>query len=340
MQNQKLRSGYTTGVHTSYAFKSALRTYIAYKKLSVSKTNKTQNDDLDVTKGCEIIVSISSQLDDLVLNSIFHDPYIFEKNNTKIHIYASSGVGIVTKKGLKPPLGFCAINPVPLKAIKAIFEYLSYKIEEKEIFCSIGVTNGEDIAKQTANSKVGVIGGISILGTKGIVKPISSSAYINSIKTEINFAKNNDYETIYFTLGNSSFAEAKKYNNIESIIEVGNFVYDSLNIAKELNIKKVIFICGIGKMTKVAQGFKNTHNRFGVIDFELLQEDILKDIGYKVDIRSTLTVKGISEELKQLNKIDHLYSLISKKANEQIKKWFPTLNIEAIILEDKKVLGW
>jgi cobalt-precorrin-5B (C1)-methyltransferase len=338
MDNKKLRGGYTTGVHASYAFKSALSTFIAYDELSVSKTNKMDNDDLDVTKGCEIVLSISQNLNDLVLNKLEHKAYIFEHNNTKLHIYASNGVGIVTKRGLKPPVGYCAINPVPLTAIKDIFESLSFKIKQKDIFCTVGVTNGEIIAKQTANSKVGVLGGISILGTKGIVKPISSSAYIDSIKTEISFAKDNGYETIYFTLGNSSFEEVKKYNDPETIIEIGNFVYDSFKIAQYLKIKKVIFLCGIGKMTKVAQGFKNTHNRFGVIDFELLQDNIFKDIGYKVDIETTHTVKGISHELNTLNRLTDLYKLISKNANEQIKQWFPTLNVEAIILEDKKVL--
>ena len=161
MQNKKLRGGYTTGVHTSYAFKSALGTYIAYNELSISKTIKMQNDDLDVTKGCEIIVSISSKVEDLVLNDIKQKPYILNCNNTTVYIDASSVVGIVTKKGLKPPPQYPAINPVPLNAIKDVFESLSLKINKKELFCSVGVTNGVEIAKQTANAKVGILGGIS-----------------------------------------------------------------------------------------------------------------------------------------------------------------------------------
>ena len=88
------------------------------------------------------------------------------------------------------------------------------------------------------------------------------------------------------------------------------------------------------------QGFKNTHNRFGVIDFNRLKEDIKNEIDYEVDIESTKTVKGISEELEKVGLINALYSMIERKANEQIKDWFPNSNVEAVILEEKEVSGW
>ncbi len=187
---------------------------------------------------------------------------------------------------------------------------------------------------------MGVIGGISILGTTGIVKPVSSSAYIDSVKTEIEFAYKNEYKTLYFTLGNSALKVAKEHSSQEAIIEIGNFVYDSIQIATNLEVKEVVFLCGIGKMTKVYQGFKNTHNRFGVIDFKQLQSDIKKELEYEVDIESTLTVKGISQELESVGKLDEFYKMITIKANEQIKAWHKNSNVKAIILEQKEVLGW
>lgn len=339
-EKKVLKKGLTTGVHACFAFRSVLDTFIVTKEFTFGKINKIDNDDLDVTKGCEIVVSISNIKTDLTFNELSLIPQRVKIGTNSLEIYAGLGVGVVTKKGLKIQPNFPAINPVPLENMQRIFKEKVKDLENINIFCTVSVTNGEEIAKQTANAKVGVIGGISILGTTGIVKPVSSTAYIDSVKTEIEFAKQNDLEPLIFTLGNSAFRIFSEKYDEGQIVEVANFVYDSLEIAQNLKVKKVLFICGIGKMTKVYQGFKNTHNRFGVIDFERLKEDIKNELNYEVDIESTKTVKGISEELQKIGLVDNLYKMIEKKANEQIKNWFPTLDVEAIILEEKEVSGW
>ncbi len=324
--SRELKKGYTTGVHASFAFKSALQTFLAISKKSISITNKMDNDDLDVTKGCEIVVSISDKLDDLELNSISHNPYIL--NNLKL--YAGIGVGIVTKDGLKPPKDYPAINPIPLKAIKEIYSKFG---KNRTIFVTISVTNGKELAKQTANSKVGVLGGISILGTTGFVKPISATAYIDSIRAELNFIKANSFNKAILTLGNNSFKYAKEEYKKEQIVEIGNFIYDSFKIADELKIEEVVFICGIGKAVKVAQGYKNTHNRFGSIDFIKLRDNIKEKLGVEVDIKTSKTVKGLSMQLKEFGKINEFYSLVEKSAKEQLSSWFLNLNIYIRILK-------
>ena len=342
MEKKELKKGYTTGVFASLAFKSALEAYLATSALAISKTNKNDNDDLDVTKGCEIVVTVGSSLDELELNPMFQNPYVLKHKSNKINIYAGLGVGVVTKKGLKAPPDFPAINPKPLESLTLIFERFTNNHTHLNMYCSVSVTHGEEIAKKTANAKVGVIGGISILGTKGIVKPVSSSAYIDSVATEINFANSNAYEILVFTLGNSSFEAAKKRYDEEQIIEIGNFVYESIKIAKNSNVKKVLFLCGIGKMTKVYQGFENTHNRFGTIDFIRLQKEIKEELNYEVDIESTKTVKGLSLEIESVNKkmLDDFYKMISRKANEQIKVWFDGIDVDAVILEQNEVNRW
>jgi cobalt-precorrin-5B (C1)-methyltransferase len=285
------------------------------KEKTYSKTIKVDNDDLDVTKGCEIIVTISTKLEDLELNPHTQEAQIFKQNTNTLSLYAGVGVGVVTKKGLKVLPNFAAINPRPLEAMREYFEQVVTEYTNLDLKCTVAVTNGEEIAKQTANVKVGVLGGISILGTKGIVKPVSSSAYIDSVKTEIEFAKENDFNPLIFTLGNSAFRVSKERYDEGQIVEVANFVYDSIKISTDLNVKKVIFVCGIGKMTKVYQGFKNTHNRFGSIDFIQLKKDIKDELSYEVDIESTKTVKGISIELEKVSLVDNLYTMIAKKAN-------------------------
>ena len=342
MKTKELKKGYTTGVFATLAFKSALEASLATSTTAISKTNKNDNDDLDVTKGCEIVVTITQNIEDLELNNIPQEPHILENSTNKISIYAGKGVGIVTKKGLKVKPNFAAINPKPLGAIQEVFNSITNFYTNLNMYCSVSVTNGDEIAKKTANAKVGVLGGISILGTMGIVKPVSSSAYIDSVSTEINFANSNAYNTLIFTLGNSAFKKACDKYNEEQIIEIANFVYDSIKIAQETKVKKVLFLCGIGKMTKVAQGFTNTHNRFGTIDFERLQKDIIEELDYEVDIESTKTVKGITEELESENKklLNDFYKMITRKANEQIQVWFKDIDVDAVILEQNEVGRW
>jgi len=335
-----LRRGYTTGAHTFMIFNSALDYFLSTNYLSISKTNKMDNDDLDVTKNCELVVTISDDINDLNLNQNPHNAQVCRNGTNKISIYAGVGVGVVTKKGLKISPDFPAINPTPLNAMFKIFTILTKGYENLDLKCSVSITDGEAISKQTANAKVGVLGGLSILGTTGIVKPVSSSAYIDSVKTEIEFAKQNEYVPLIFTIGNTTFSTAKERYDEGQIVEVANFVYDSIEISTNLNIQKVVFVCGIGKMTKVYQGFKNTHNRFGSIDFVQLKDDIKNEIGYDVDIESTKTVKGLSLELDSVGLVEELYTMIAKKANEQIKIWFPTSNVEARILEQNEVTKW
>lgn len=321
----KLKKGYTTGVHASFVFKEALEACLYSKSKTVSKTNKIDNDDLDVTKGCEIVATVSYDKKDLIPNEIKHNPFVFTCKGNCIKIYAGVGVGVVTKKGLKVKSDFPAINPVPLNAMRKIFERLIQDKKNQKLFCTISITDGKELAKKSANEKVGVLGGLSILGTTGFVKPVSSLAYLDSIETEINFAKENQLEPIVFTIGNSSYELAKKEFNKSSIIEIGNFVYDSLKIANSLHVRSILLICGIGKMTKIAQNHKNTHNRFGQIDFVLLKDEIEKKLNKKVDINSIKTVKGICEELK--DKKEDFYKMIEKKAQHQMKSWFENIDI-------------
>ena len=144
------------------------------------------------------------------------------------------------------------------------------------------------------------------------------------------FIKANGYEKVVLTLGNSSFAHAKEHYKEEQIVEIGNFVYDAMQIASELVLDKVLFICGIGKMTKIAQGFKNTHNKFGTIDFKLIQNAIAAELNISIDIEATKTVKGITQQLDEC--ADAFYKMIQRDANRQIKEWFPLLEVETIIL--------
>ena len=319
-----LRKGYTTGVHATIAFAKALEGVLHTQNYCRVVTHKLDNDDLDVTKGCEITVTLSYHKADLNLNPLPHTPYTLGN----LQLFAGKGVGVVTKEGLKPPKGYPAINPTPLEAIAKHFK--KHYSSNKPLYGSIGVTNGEALAKQTANAKVGVMGGISILGTTGFVKPISSSAYLDSIATELAFAKANGYEKTVLTLGNSSLAWAKEHYEEGQIVEVGNFVYDALCLAQKEGFESVLFLCGIGKAVKIAQGYKNTHNRFGSIDFEALKRCIYTHLHLHIDTQTTKTVKGITTQLGEQK--EAFYTLLTQKSTQKLQAWFPSLEVESMIL--------
>jgi len=347
--NKNLKSGYTTGTHSTALVGAVFYNYFynsiksdifvdlpnmsrvvikVFIKNGIFFTKKTDNDDLDVTKGVLIYILLKSERPQ---NLKPQNPSVLNINNSNLFVYAGEGVGIVTKKGLKISPTYPAINPVPLDMMRNIIKDIIKDREFDDLHIIFGIKNGEEIALNTANKKVGVIGGLSILGTKGIVKPISSSAYIDSIAVEISVLEQLNEEIIIFTLGNSAFDYAKKYYNEQNIIEVGNFVYDSLQLLFDTNFKKIIFITSVAKMTKVAQGCKNTHNRFGGIDFIEVNR-WLESIN--IPHQEEVTLKGVLEHLSK-DEIEDFLKLLHKKSSQQLKLWTPkksNIEVEALVL--------
>jgi len=322
-----LRKGYTTGVHTVRAFEAALEGVLVSGERTQAVTRKMDNDDLDVTKGCTITVTLSPRLEDLECNPIPHTPYTIGT----LKLYAGVGVGVVTRPGLKPPVGYPAINPVPLEKLQEVYDRCAHPARDRQpLFGTVSVTDGEKLARQSANAKVGVQGGISILGTTGWVKPVSSDAWLDSIRAEVGFAAANRYDQVVLTLGNASLAEAKRLYASEQIIEVGNFVHDALSIVHEAGIGQAVFVCGIGKAVKVMQGHRNTHNRFGQIDLTALAQLIRKEMDVVVAIEDTRTVQGIVSQLG--SRRDDLYAMVEDHAAKVLGQWFPKLDIAVEIV--------
>ena len=321
--SKKLKKGYSTGVHTAIAFMRALEAFLYTNDTVKTTTVKMPNDDIDMTIGAKIEVIISHSKELLNLNKTAHKPYI----HSNMQIYAGSGVGVVTKDGLKAPKGYPAINPKPLSVICEIYDRYG---KNREIFVSVGVEKGEEIAKNTANEKVGVKGGISILGTTGWVKPVSSSAYIDSVETEIKVAKADGYKEIIFTIGSSSKDKALQSFDDTQIVEIGNFVYDSVKLAQKEQFNKLIIFCGMGKAVKIAQGFKNTHNRYGSIDLKRLQNEFEQYSTVSLDIDGVKTVKGVYDRLdSDIQKL--LYEFIYEASLKQLKEWVD-MNIDIDIV--------
>ncbi len=354
---EKLRSGYTTGTHATAVLVACLVEQFEHNVLDTLEvllpkekvatievtqektlefsTTKGDNDDIDVTKGAKIFCNLQKEMPQ---NLREQTPTILQLNKSTLYIWAGEGVGVVTKKGLKITPNHPAINPTPLEMMQE--NSLSIVGDAQDEFHAIfRVENGEKIAKETANAKVGVLGGISILGTRGIVKPVSTSAYIDSIETEIDVAAAFDESVVVFTLGNTALDYAKEHYDETSIVEIGNFVYDASARLQKHNFKKLVFITSVAKMTKLAQGFKNTHNKFGTIDFDEVQEWINSELAFKLADEEFVTLKGVLQSLDQ-EYHEPFLKLVTYKSAQVLKQWLIELgvgvrSIELITLPNK-----
>ena len=205
---------------------------------------KDSGDDVsDITNGVKVLVHLEV-LDD----------------NDEIVFSAGKGVGTVTLPGLKVGIGEPAINPVPRKMIElAIREVIPYK----SIRVIISIPNGEELAKKTFNPRLGIIGGLSILGTTGIVKPMNEHALFESLSLELNMIRSLGFLKIYITFAGTGEKFLRQRFNLESrnIIQSGNYIGHVLDEALRLEFNHAVIFGHPGKLLKVASGNFNTHNR-------------------------------------------------------------------------------
>ncbi|CDZ38212.1 Putative cobalt-precorrin-6A synthase [deacetylating] [Neorhizobium galegae bv. officinalis] len=183
---------------------------------------------------------------------------------------AGEGVGTVTRAGLPLPVGEPAINPVPRKMIaQAIAEVAG---EEADFEVEISVADGEKIAEKTLNGRLGILGGISILGTTGIVIPFSCSAWIHSIWRGIDVARAAGLDHVAGATGNASEKAVQAHHGLHEIalIDMGDFVGGMLKYLRDHPVPKVTIAGGVAKMTKLAQGMLDVHSKRGLADLEAL----------------------------------------------------------------------
>lgn len=203
---------------------------------------KPTYNDPDVTRGIKIVSEVT----------------LTDKKGL-VEITAGEGVGVVTKPGLQIPVGEFAINPVPRKMItENVKKFLP---ENKGAIVKISIPEGKKIAPKTMNSRLGIIDGISILGTTGIARPMSNKAYTDSLRVQLDVAVANGYGDLLFVPGNigTRIARERLIIDEDAIIEMSNFVGYMLDEADKLDDIKSITIFGhAGKLIKIAAGIFNT----------------------------------------------------------------------------------
>jgi cobalt-precorrin-5B (C1)-methyltransferase len=353
-----LKTGYTTGTSATAATKAALLALISGKAVdnifvslpkggtanlkiawtkiegngsSTSAVIKNAGDDPDITHGAEICSTVS-----------------FTDQVGKVVIDGGIGVGRVTKPGLGLEIGKAAINQTPTKMIEqAVREVAAKKLNDGGINVVISVPKGEELAKKTDNPRLGIIGGISILGTTGIVLPYSTASFAASIRQSLDVAIAMGIDTVVLTTGGRSedFAKAlyAKLLPDHSFVQIGDFAGYAIKQCANKKIHKAIIAGFIGKLTKMAMGVKQTHVRGSHVDMEFMAKVAAEcNSSPKAieEIKGANTARHVSEIIGK-NNVSGFFDLMCKKVHQQMYEYSEgKLKLEVIMFGfDGKLCG-
>lgn len=309
--NKKLRFGFTTGTCAAAAAKAAVRMLLSGERVmeiplltpkgillhlplediqeeedAVScAVRKDAGDDPDTTNGILIYARVQKQ------------------KTAEIVVDGGIGVGRVTRPGLEQKVGDAAINRVPLTMIqKAASEEASRADYEGGLKIIISVPRGEVIAKKTFNPRLGIQGGISILGTTGIVEPMSEKALIESIRVEMRQRKEQGEDYLLMTPGNYGAAYLKEQMSLpfEKNIKCSNYIGETIDMAIDMGVRGILFISHIGKFVKVAAGIMNTHSHSADARMEVLCSNAIRAGGDLDAARKILACNTTDEALEVL----------------------------------------
>ena len=349
-----LRTGYTTGTTAAAATKAALYALlgnqlkevqvslpkgkiatlkVAWTRVENGKVTcaaiKDGGDDPDVTHGAEICSTVS-----------------FSDSAGLVKIDGGQGVGRVTKPGLGLEVGKAAINPTPMEMLRqAVQEVAAEHLKKRGVDVIISVPKGEELAKKTDNPRLGILGGISILGTTGIVLPYSTASFAASIRQSLDVAIAAGADSAILTTGGRSEDFAKTLFDLPEhcFVQMGDFSGYSVRQAASKKMHKVVIAGFIGKLTKMAMGVKQTHVRGSHVDMEFmagLAEKCGAGAGVLTEIRKANTARHVGEIIAK-NDVQGFYDLLCKKVHEQMVEHSKgQLEIQVILFDfDGKVLA-
>lgn len=257
---------------------------------------KDGGDDPDITTGAHIVAEVA-----------FLQKESLQKDKTdavqQIIIRGGKGVGRVTKPGLDQPVGEAAINHVPREMIeKEVRRICALCDYNGKLQVTISVPEGEEIAQKTFNPRLGITGGISILGTSGIVEPMSSQALLDTIQVELRQKKAMGQQMIAVTPGNYGLdfmKEAFAYD-LDKSVKCSNFIGNTIDMAAETGFCGMLLTGHIGKLVKVFGGIMNTHSKEGDCRMELLAAAALKSGGSKTQALEILEAVTTEEGIRLL----------------------------------------
>ena len=330
---KKLRCGYTTGTCAAAAAQCAARLLLGLSEdlcsfvrtpsgtcleLPVSLIERTDSavccavrkdagDDADVTDGLMILARV-------------------ELAKEGIRIEGGKGIGRVTRPGLDQGVGEAAINRVPRQMIReALTEAAQQAGYGGGFRAVISAPGGEQIAQKTFNPRLGIEGGISILGTSGIVEPMSDQAVIDTIRAQIRMRMAEGEKTVYITPGNygEEFIREKTNLSLDSFVKCSNFIGDALDIAQEYGAERILLVGHIGKLVKLGCGIMNTHSRFADARMETLSACILLAGGPADTARAVLscnTTEDAVELMREDGCLDAPMKLLADRIEDAMSR--------------------
>lgn len=349
-----LREGYTTGACAAAAAKAAALmlfsqqpveiveiTLPAGKQLRLSTLErvlgreiascaieKDGGDDPDNTHGLRIFAQVKK---------------VSNHGGERVVIRGGQGVGIVTKPGLQIPVGEAAINPVPRLMIRREVERVLPSDCEVEV--TISVPGGEEIAKRTFNPRLGIIGGISILGTTGIVKPMSEEAFKASLALQLQIAVAKGLKEIVLTPGNigEKIAKEKLDLNPEAIVQMSNFVGFMLDECRENGIEKILLLGHHGKLVKVAGGIFHTHSRVADAKKEIIASHAVL-VGANRETVARILAANTAEEVLGIieeKELGEVFNLLATKVSQKVSQHvYEEIEVGCILVSlTGKILG-
>ena len=237
------------------------------------------------------------------------------------------GVGRVTLPGLPVAVGEPAINPEPRKQIEAAARLAATGLEAGSILVTVEVPDGEDLARATMNPRLGIVGGISILGTQGIVKPYSHASFKATIQEGLSVARAQGLDRVVFTTGRRSerfYMERHPDIPQTALIQAADFFGFSMRAAAEHGFAEVVWAVFFGKLVKQAQGLEYTHAKTHPVDFELLAKSCLKagvDPAHIPAVRGANTAAQVLDMLRNDPARQDFIRLLVKKATGHADKW-------------------
>lgn len=333
----KLRTGYTTGSCAAAAAKAAahmlvsgevvgevslvtpagIRLYLEVEDI-VKENNyvscairKDSGDDPDVTNGILVYARVTFAQDDVV--------------KSKVILEAGEGIGRVTQKGLEQSIGDPAINLVPRRMIReAVEEELQKAGIDRGVRVMIWVPDGAEIARKTFNPKLGIEGGISILGTTGIVEPMSEKALTDTIFVEMKVRRENGMDYCYVVPGNygSDFLHDTLGYQEDAAVKCSNYVGEVIDDAVRLQMKGILLVGHIGKFIKLAAGIMNTHSRQADGRMEILAAHAAMAGGSRElisQLMECITTTAALELLEKEGILKEVMSTVMIKIEEHLK---------------------
>ena len=355
IDGKKYKRGYTTGSCATAAAKAA--SYMLLTKFPIEVIN------IDTPKGIPLNLKVENTniQDDYVECSIrkdgggdidaTHNMHIYARaefiDSKEIIITGGNGVGIVTKKGLGIEIGESAINKTPRNMINN--EVRKVIGEDKGVKITIFAPEGELIAKKTFNPRLGIVGGISIIGTTGIVEPMSDEGWKKSLSIELEMKKAQGMDKIILVPGNHGemFIKETLGIDIKYIVRTSNFIGYMLKEAQRIGFKKILMAGHLGKYVKVAGGIFNTHSKVADARNEILLANLaLMNAPFELikKVNECLTTEEFIEIInsKECERYKEIYNILSNKCRERIDIYLndEEIDVEVMIFSmEKELLG-